>query len=262
MENPSYDVGCSLKLRLGEEGHIASTPAELRTMSRAVLSQGRAVELLAFRCEANQLRVVAACDEARAHKLDRRLKIQLRRLLHPNVRFGHTWIDVHNDVFKLSRAFKSVVRRSGWAERKDPFDEGSNLLDLLGLRICGGYTIATVKTKLPDIQREFLLSRIGFTDLGAERLPQAWHTLGEATLSVVAALDLQKRSIELAEAKHAAVRVVAPVLRTEAIGALLRLKPRTVRALRADEKVNPRLCRAIVLQLQLRAARLAAPPCR
>lgn len=158
MENPSYDVGCSLKLRLGEEGHIASTPAELRTMSRAVLSQGRAVELLAFRCEANQLRVVAACDEARAHKLDRRLKIQLRRLLHPNVRFGHTWIDVHNDVFKLSRAFKSVVRRSGWAERKDPFDEGSNLLDLLGLRICGGYTIATVKTKLPDIQREFLLS--------------------------------------------------------------------------------------------------------
>lgn len=109
-------VGCSMKLRLGEEGHIASTPSALRRVASAVLRHGHSAKLLAFRCEANQIRVVVAGDEAQALELDRKIKIQLRGLLRPDTRFGQTWLDVVTDSWKLSRAFKSVFRRSGWVD--------------------------------------------------------------------------------------------------------------------------------------------------
>jgi hypothetical protein len=256
-------VGCSLKLRLGEDGHIASTPSALRRVACAVLRHGRPAKLLAFRCEANQIRIVVAGDEAQALELDRKIKIQLRRLLRADTRFGQTWLDVLTDVWKLSRAFKSVFSRSGWVERVDPFQEGSNLPDLLGLRTIGRYTISTVKTKLPDIQRSFLKDRIGVVDLGADELPLAWHTLDQCTMAVVGATDLKRRTAELAAAKRAAVQVAAETLRTEAIGALLRLRPRSVRTLRKEAaRVDPPLKRAVTLQLPLRAALAPQPGAR
>ena len=124
----------------------------------------------------------------------------------------------------------------------------------------GRYTISTVKTKLPDIRRSFLRDRIGVGDLGADNLPLAWHTLNQCTLAVVAATDLNRRTAELAAAKRAAVQVASQTLRAEAMGGLLRLRPRRVRTLRKEaERADPRLMRAVTLQLQLRAALAPRP---
>jgi hypothetical protein len=261
MHKTSTYVGCSLMIRLDDERSIATTSAALRDVSRAVLTYGRTAELLAFRCEANRVRLVTACDEAQAKELARRVKVRLRVLIGPKVGFARMILEVLGDVWQLQRAFKSVLKRSAWVERVDPYQEGSNLIDLLGLRVTGAYTWHNVQSQLQRIQPSFLLDRLGVGDLGAGDLPLAWHTLGESTLATVAATDLRKRSLELAAAKRAAVHVVASTLRTEAISGLLHLRPRRVRELRAvaEETLDPDLVQAIILQLQLRAALAPRP---
>jgi len=256
MRTTARYVGVSVTILLEGEHSFATTTPALRSVARAVLGHGRALDLLAFRCEANRIRLVAACDEARARRISRQLKLTLRGQIPPEQTFSSTRVELLRDVWHLQATFKSVLSRSEWVERVDPYQEGSNLLDLLGLRVVGSYTCSTVRAWLPRINRALLLERLGVDDLGAEDLPRAWHTLGESTLAVVAAPDLRERRGRLPAAKRAAVKVASPVLKTEVVARLLCLKPRTVRWLRRDdgERVDPDLVCAITLQLQLRAA--------
>jgi len=130
--------------------------------------------------------------------------------------------------------------------------EGSNLPDLLGLRLVGQHTVDTARRTLPRLQRSTLTQWLDADSLVPADGPM--DALLDATCSAACLPSLAGRTPEVVEARTAVVEVAGAQLPTNRLAALLGFSPRTIRRLR-DQPANPALVQAIRLQLGLRAQR-------
>jgi hypothetical protein len=136
----------------------------------------------------------------------------------------------------------------------DPLHEASNLPDLLGMRLLGIYTAATVRRRLPRVARQDLLSCMGIGELQPFDGPA--ELVPPAALVAAGLTSLDGKSSEAVGARRAVVQLLRHHLPAELAG-LLGVTDRTVRDLR-HRPADPRLVQAIRLQLGLMQHRAQA----
>jgi hypothetical protein len=130
----------------------------------------------------------------------------------------------------------------------DPRCEGTNLPDLLGLRLTGRYTAGRLRELLPRLTRQDLLKLLPIDQL---RQGNQASFLPEATAAAVGLPDLTSLDGQTREARIAAVHVADALgLRSADTARLLGIATRTVRRYR-KLAAQPLLTHAIRLQMGL-----------
>jgi hypothetical protein len=239
-----------IRCRLGNDAPIASSVAERRILARTVLELARPFDLLSFGTVETHLHVAKA-GEAGGAELARRVEGALTKRLHHEIGFEKARVKPVNNPWHLYRLFSYVLTQGEHhgVKHLDPFFEGTNLPDLLGLRSVGRYTIANVRRHLPRVNRGQLLHV-----LGLKTLDPADGPLEEILTATAAALcrpEITGRGCEQNGARRAMMDVIAGRLRTDAVARLLGIHRSSVpRLLRTS--ADPALVEMIRLQLGLR----------
>jgi len=237
-------------LRLRDDRVVAPSVNALCTVARIVLRIGQDFRLIAFGTADSHIHIESMCDRPGAGELARRVELAIGRKLGLDVGFSPAHIKPIEDQRHLGNAFDYTLRqqyRHGIAN--DPYHDGSNLPDLLGMRINGAYTVANVRAYLPRIGREKLLSY--FDEIDLNQPCTSWQRLYEATAAAVGRVELEGKGVNVVAAKRAAVHLASAHLSTLEITNLLRTTDRSVRRLRSQVPISSVL-KAIELQLRLR----------
>lgn len=192
-------------------------------------------------------------------ELGRRLAISLTRRL-PAVRsFYPAYVEPIRDEWHLYATCRYILRQDKRHDlRLDPLREASNLPDLLGLRVLGRYTAATVQQWLPGLQGHELLKMLRIDTL--EPVVPDLHRTIDAGLVATGLCSLTARTDEHHELKRALVHLLQARFSTTQIASALHLNPRTVRRLK-HAPPDRELLRAIRRQdsvLVAKAAELSA----
>jgi len=241
-----------IMLRLVDSRVIAPDEKAGRALACSVLRVGRSYRLIVFRSSDTHLHLTAACCRVAAGQLARRLEISLRRRLALPVPFERARVKVVGDQRHLGNVFDYSMRqeqRHGIAV--DPLFTASNLPDLLGMRLVGGYTRTNLRRYLPRVSRGQLLGYLDRPDLDAA--PLAVDDLADAAAAAFGLPDLCGKRPDVARARRAAARVAAGLATASAIGELLGVDRRTVFRLRS-QAIEPAAVEAVRLQLRLRSA--------
>ena len=214
-----------------------------------MLQQGRAFDLLGFGLADSHLQMVALGDAG--GELARRVEISL------SARFngpGFTAVDVRpvekqRHLYNtLTYDLRQVVHHR--IHSVDPYFEGSNLPDLLGLRLTGRYTRELVRRKLPRLHDDELLQILGLSCLEPADGPLERIVEAGAAAICLPRTGLTGCSIEVIRVRRAIIEVVGSRLTTMQVASLLGVHRTTVSRLR-KEPANEAYVDAIRLQLGL-----------
>ncbi len=254
------NLGYHIRLHLTDNRVIAPTAPERRILSGVVLDQGRRDDLYVFDCPDNHLHVAARCNRSAAGLLSHRIGSSLKQRLQLPVGFVQYPPKPIEDNHQLYNTVRYVLRqREHHGLAPDPRSEGSNLSDLLGLRIIGRYTIQNMQRWLPRIQRRDLLDLSGLSTLVGlpatlpADAPITQEILRTAMQAAGCLTDLSGSSNELIQLRSAAIAAMDAVgqqLSAPKLAALLRVNKRTVLRLRTTQP-DPDLVHAVGLQLSL-----------
>jgi len=182
-------LGFHVRLRLRDDRVIAQSPAHRRALARIVLAQARRDRLLAFGVADTHLHLETGGDRAAAGQLARRIEIQTRLALPLPVGFSPAYFKPILNQSHLSHSFTYILKQeSHHGLQSDLLHEASNLPDLLGLRLLGGYTVANVQAMLPRVRREALLEILGAPGLADSPCPPAF--LAESAAAALGLADL------------------------------------------------------------------------
>ena len=246
-----------LVLRLADNRVLPTSTADRRLLARCVLRQGRRTRLLAFRAADTHVHVLLACDRRRTGWFAQSAGTALQQRLRPGARFAPAWHEPVRSQRHLARAFDYVFRQE---ERHglvlDPYAEGSNLPDLLGLRVEGVWTTALVRELLPRVGRDELLRllRLGLPHLSPAPLAPPAHLpiagLGDAAAAAALLPSLQGSSATIVSARRAAVHAAGPG-RTAALARELRSSVAGIKRLRRQPS-DPLLVEAVRRQAAIR----------
>lgn len=251
------EIGFHVRTSLEDRRVIAPGVAERRALARAVLRIGRDYRLAAFRAPDDHLHMLPLCDRRQAGQLVRRVEIALQRCLALPVGFEPPYIKPLADQRHGYGTFRYIMRQDEHHGLEvDPWGEASNLPDLLGLRLLGGYTSFTVGQFFPRITEEELASRLGIRAAQLRepmRPDRALEDLAEAAAAAAALPDLRGRSAEVVAARQAAMVAVVPGVRASVLAKRLGVTPRVVQRQRALPH-DPMLVEAVQRQLRLRGA--------
>lgn len=243
-------LGYHIRMHLKDNRVILQSPEQQRILSRVVLRQGRMDNLLAFSLPDSHLHMEALCSERAAGRLCQRIGTSLKQRLKlpvPFVTYDHEPIRDQRHLFNSFRydLTQHEQHKLDWRT----FFEATNLPDLLGMRLVGGYTRENVRRCLPRVRRATILGWLGLTGLQPADGPL--QELYEATLSAAALSSLAGRSAEVVEARCAMIEVVAGRLGSAETARLLGVTDRTVQLFK-HRAFDPKLVHAIRLQLGLR----------
>ncbi|MDP2310746.1 MAG: hypothetical protein Q8P18_32310 [Pseudomonadota bacterium] len=148
----------------------------------------------------------------------------------------------------MTAAFDYVLRQDKHhGVASDPFQEGSCLLDLLGMRALGNAVAGRVREHLPRVRREHPLPHLGLASL--EEAVAIDH-LADATCAAFALADLSGNSAEVVEARAAAVHAARDAGTARSAEALA-LTPRAVQRM-AHRAPSASDVRAVRLQMSVR----------
>lgn len=248
-------VNCQLK----DKRVIAPTPAERLIVMRLIFSLARGLKLLAAHVVDSHLHFLMLETRQQAMEFARRLESAIVQRLRLPVGFVPAHPEPVRNQAHLFRAFDYILRQqSKHGLNWDPFLDSSNVPDLLGMRLVGGFTREYVKRYLPRIGRTDLLRYYGIDTL--EKSDGQLQLLVPATCAAAALDDLLGRRVEVHRAKIAAVAIGRLGYTTTELAETLGLRPRSVRDL-AKQQADPDLVAAIRRQLGLREA-LAQLPAR
>lgn len=250
-------LGHHLVFRLQDDRVFAPSRALRRRYAHIFARLGRDFPLLAWRVVDTHLHVLGLLSADAVDELARRLRIHVA-WIHPGVPLLLSRrIPVQNQ-WHLAEAFTYVLRQDDHhGVGSDPLQEGSAVVDLLGLRVVGSTLAARVREHLPRVRREHLLLHLGVPSLDE---CEALEHLGEATLAAFAMHTLAPRSAAVVHARAAAVRAMSGAVRGPELAAALDVGPRTIRRLaQVDGGVDASAVRAVRLQMALRIARPAPP---
>ncbi len=246
-------LGHHIVLRLRDNRVIARNPGWRRRVAKALLDRGPRYHLVAFRLADTHLHAMVLCDAREAAQLARRaeISISLRRPHVPG--FARVWVKPIESQAHLRNLFSYIHgQEPHHGTNADPFHDGGNLPDLLGLRVTGAYTRTLVREVLPRVARADLLAALGVEDLVLANGPI--HLLADAAAAAVAVPKLGARIPESQAATCAAVHIAGDRIRNKDLAALLNTSPRSISRYRA-ETPDPSILRAIRLQLDFRAQR-------
>ncbi|MDP2309520.1 MAG: hypothetical protein Q8P18_26090 [Pseudomonadota bacterium] len=244
-----------LVFRLQDDRVFAPSPATRRRFAHIFARLGGDFPLLAWRVVDTHLHVLGLFDGAEVDEFARRLRIHLTTLHAGIPLLLSRRIPVQNQ-WHLAEAFGYVLRQDQHhGVGSDPLQEGSAVLDLLGMRVLRSPLAARVREHLPRVRREHLLEHLGVPLLEACLVPEHLY---EATTAAFAVPTLEPRTVAVVTARAAAVQAAHAELGTAGVAGVLLLASRTVRRL-ASVDVAPEALRAVRLQMALRAARPALP---
>lgn len=244
-------LGHHIRIRLFDNRVIATTPARQRLVTRIVLEQGRQDKLLGTSLAGNHLHLDALCDDAAASRLVQRITSSVKQRLALPQRFTHYPHEPIRDNRHLWHSVRYIFtqqRHHGLPPEQTL--EGTNLPDLLGLRIVGAYTLDNLRQWLPQLRRAQLIEW-----LGVDRLRAADGPVGavvEAALAATALDDLRSSSPPVIAARRAILEMTSDSLRPVELAALLGISPRTLTRLKR-RPVDQALVQAVRLQLGARA---------
>lgn len=248
-ESSRMPVGHHVRLRARDDRVVAPSPAERRVLARTVLEHGRECRLLTFRAADTHSHAEVACSREAAGEFARRVSISLTLRLGVECGFQPAWIGPIHDQRHLLATFWYILRqRDHHGLESDPWHEGSNLPDLLGLRPLGVYTAANVRELLPRVHRGELIEVLGDDLTG----PIDVDSLADAAAAAACLPDVSGNGPLATAARAAATQAVDAT--SDRAARLLGVSTRTVRRLRGM-KVPAELVQAVARQLSLRGAR-------
>jgi hypothetical protein len=213
-------VGEHIRCRLRNDGPIATSVPARRIVARTVLRIGFSFDLLSFSLVDTHLHIEKAGQEGGA-EYARRVEGVLTKKLGFELGFERVRVDPVKDIWHLYRLFTYVLsqgKRHG-VSHLDPFLEGTNLPDLLGLRATGRYTAANVRTFLPRIQRAQLLDLLDVKSLVPSDEPI--EEIPVAAAAAVCQPSLAGRSREAISARRAAIEIGGARLGLQALAKLI-----------------------------------------
>ncbi len=249
--------GHHIMLRLDDGRVLARDAGARRVLSSTVLRIANPLPLLAFRTADTHLHLLLADSRPVAGELARRLEIGLWQTLRPGVPFAPARIKPVLNQRHLGNAFLYILRqeeRHGLAG--DPLHDGSNLVDLLGLRVVGRWTATHVRAHLPRVDRASLVS---FLASDPEASITSWAPLPEAAAAALALPALTGSGHSVTRARRAALHLARGRLRVADAAAAMGVSERTAHRLR-HQPAEPDLEAAIEGQLRLRQGREAPLP--
>ncbi len=241
-------LGQQVYCRLRDGRSLRLDALARRKIATTILAR-RGFDLLGFLVKNTHLRLGIGGDEGQ--ELARRIEIALANLLGDTARFEPARTTAIDGQWHLDSSVRQLLRQAG-GDHDDPLAEGSNLPDLLGLRLLGLHTCAAMRRALPRVDRQDLLGCLGLDRLEPANGPL--EALPDAAAAALALPDLRARSAPAIAGRRAVIEIAADRLTSPQIGKLLGLHRATVAALRR-EPAAPELVRAVQLQLGLRHAR-------
>jgi hypothetical protein len=249
--------GCHLRLRPLDSAPLIRTVEARRTLARVVFERGRDFDLTCFSAAESHLHAHNGGSEEQTRELGRRLSISLTRRQPGVIGFYPSYVEPVRDESHLYSTCRYILRQDKRHDlRLDPLREASNLPDLLGLRVLGRYTAATVQRWLPSLHGRELLGMLKVETLSPVA-PELQRTI-TAGLVATGLCSLTPRSDEHHQLKRALVQLLTPSFPTTQIAAAMTLNPRTVRRLRESASSDRELLRAIRRQDSLLVAKTEA----
>ncbi len=240
-----------LMLRLRGNRLMAHLPPDLRVLSRVLLEQGSGYDLLAFGAADTHLHALLVGERCAAARFVQRTAVSLRARLGFDVRFERTRFKPVDTQDYLRDCFRYVLRQDSRHELlRDPFREGTNLADLLGLRLLGAPTAASVRRLLPRTRRADLLALM--PPLGRDDPPDL-DDLAEAAAAASCVPTLAGKAPAVVAARRAAVHLGLERLGPSELARHLGVSLAAVKRLRAQPR-DDRLLEAIRRQLRMRYA--------
>jgi len=247
--------------RVADQRVLASTPVELRTLSGCMWPPRAAGGVLAFRCADTHVHALVVTDRRTAGRYAHDAECSLRFGLDLPVPFDRAHIEPIRDQAHLRNTLFYCLgqhRRHGLAS--DPLHDGSNLLELLGLRVDGGSCRETLSRVLPRVRRSDLVRALAeeagvplsALDPTAPAARAGLAHLAEAAASAVRVPQLGGRGAAVRSGRVAATHVAFRWVGGAEVARLLGVTPRTVRKLR-HEQPDPEIVLATLRQLHLRA---------
>jgi len=245
-------LGQHIRLRLKDDRVIAATPQERRIVATSVLGLGRSHNLVSYGSGDNHLHMAAGTDERDGMELARRVEISLQKRLHLTVTFVPAYPEPIVDQRHLLNAFRYDLRqcqRHGldW----DPYHEGSNLPDLLGLRVLGGYTAGNVRRLLPRVKREELLELLGVAELRPADGPP--DQVIPAAIRAAGVPEIAGHTRQMNRVRRVVIEIVGGRIPSRTLAALLKVGKSTFFTI-AKLAPDSQLVLAIRLQLGLHQA--------
>lgn len=245
------DLGRRLCLKLVDNRSIGTSSKERRTIARVVLEQGKKDNLVSFGQPDDHIHLHAGCSERAAGRLAQRIESSLKQRLGLGVGFQRVWNRPLNDgrhPASLARYYFKQAKHHQVPD--DPLFESTNLPDLLGLRLIGGYTADNFRRWVRRFGTADLLRCLGVGALVPRDGDDPLALVLRATLAASALPDLRGRGKETVAARRALVAVVGERHGAREVGDLIGITQRRVYELRRHSP-NPALVRAIRLQLDL-----------
>lgn len=241
-----------LVLRLRDNRVIVPTVADRRYLARAIFERAREYALLAFRAADTHIHLAAACSRLAAGQLARRIEISSTRTLRLAVGFAPAHIEPMRTQRHLRNTFFYILRQhQHHGIDTDPFHEGSNLPDLLGLRRIGVYSAENVRALLPRVRRADLLEVLGVATLDRPA-ELTLERLAAATAAAAALPDLSGCAAETNAARRAAIALAGRTFSSIQLSRALCTSRSTVNRMRHQPPCD-QLVQAIRLQHRLRA---------
>ncbi len=243
-------LGFHLVFRLKDDRVVAPTPGDRRRLAHLFARLSRTLPILVWRVVDTHVHVLGRLGPAQVVELTRRLRLYFARA-HPGVPLRLASETPIRNQWHLVETFGYILRQDQHhAVLGDPYQEGSAVSDLLGLRVIGAVLAPRVREQLPRVRRDDLLPHLGLTAL-TEAADLA-H-LAEATCAAFALPDLCGNDSDVVAARAAAVHAVEGA-HAKDIATALGLCTRAVYRLRT-RAVPEASSRAVRLQMGLRVAR-------
>jgi hypothetical protein len=223
------------------------------------MAKGKPFGLFVFSTPDTHIHIAADCTRPNCGTLAHAISVSLRRKLKIETCFAPVYVGEIRDAKHLYSTFHYVLRQQRRHELScDPFHEGSNLPDLLGLRVVGRYTIGNVRRLLPRINRMDLLGHIGLDDLRPTDNPiGCLELLPRAAVMAAGLSHLKGSSAPIVDARRAIVEIAFSHVPVSRLMDLLSLSRRSIYRLREDT-ADPPLVYATRLQLSLLRQKKAA----
>lgn len=246
-------IGYHITLRLKDDRVIAASPAERRAAVCVMIRQGRNRRLLACVVVDTHLHAIVLCSRAQAGEYAGRTATTLHRALGLGVPFEPARIKPIRDRRYLANGFDYLMRQDEHhALSTVDFHDGTNLPDLVGMRVNGAYCRQLLCEQLPRVSERALLDRLRVD--WSQEVDFDPSLLIEATLAATGRVSLKGKARENLVARRAAAGVARLRMTAPELAELFGIDVRTAFRLRAAS-YDKALARAIELQMQWRALR-------
>ncbi len=254
MEEP---IAHHVVLRLRDERVLCRTDADRRRVARSFLERDPTFNLLAFRTVDTHLHALLAVAASLALEFARRVEISIELALRPGSPFAPAYAKPIETQRYLSNAFDYILdQEQHHGLTSDPLHEGSNLPDLLGLRLTGGFTTGLVRGFLPRVRRADLIARLPGGEALDSDEPMGYVHLPHLPAAAAAAACLphvRGRRPEAVAARAAAVAIAEEFTGPATAARALGISRAAVKRLRLLQP-PPALVEAVRRQARLRAA--------